>query len=172
MHTTVLPLAKKEGLKVQSLNDETLVFDTTTDKAYVLNHCAAAVWKACNGRRTVPELVRFVNQETPTSEQSVWYALGQLNELLQEPVTIPSEYAAISRRTFLKRSGLVAAAVTVPLVLSIVAPSPASAQSVTTFCCLCNNGFQTITGNCASCEIVCSTRDGVDACPPGLCGGA
>lgn len=164
MSRTILPLAKKDGLKVQTVDQDTLVYDSTTDKAYVLNPSAAAVWKACNGQRTVPELAQLLNRETPTDEQVVWYALGQLNELLQEPVPVPQELARISRRKFLKRAGLVAAAVAIPVVVSIVAPSPAAAQSATTICCTCNDFYKTFQADCNACTSYCVSRGGVYAC--------
>lgn len=158
------PLARRDDLVIQTAFDETIVFDHKTEKAYVLSPSAAAVWRACNGKRSVQEIAHALQLESPTSEQTVWYALGQLNELLQEPVTLPNEMRGISRRQFLKRAGIVAGAAAIPIVVSIVAPTPAHAQSVSFICCICNDGFSVIQVECAACSAVCATHNGVDVC--------
>lgn len=145
MQRSQYPLARQQNLVVQPAADELLVFDTTTDKAYVLSPSAAAVWRACDGKRSVQEIANYLNQTVPTNEQVVWYALRQLNDLLQEPVALPNEIAGISRRQFLKRAGLVAGAAAIPVVVTLVAPTPAHAQSVLdTLCCVCNGGIPTV----------------------------
>lgn len=169
MSPTILPLARQDGLKIQPIADETLIFDTASEKAFVLNPSAAAVWRACNGQRTIPQLVRHLSRETPTDEQTVWYALAQLSELLREPVTPPPEFTRLSRRKFLQQTGLVAAAAAVPIVISMVAPPPAAAASVINFCCLCNNGTQTQTGTCEDCDTFCSDKNGKADCSSGNC---
>lgn len=164
------PRARHNQLRIQSVAGETLVYDDRTDKVYVLNPTATAVWTACDGQRTIPELVRYLNQQTPTDEQTVWYALGQLNDLLEQPVQAPRNQVNLSRRQFLKRSGLVAAAVSVPVVVMLVAPRPAAAQSTEIYCCICVDNFvPTVTG-CIECEVICnSSHGGVDFCDPGIC---
>ena len=76
-----LPLARTTDLNVQSVGQETLVYDRKTDKAYVLNPAAAAVWGAANGERTIQEIAAYLSRETPTSEQTVSYALGQMQRV-------------------------------------------------------------------------------------------
>lgn len=170
MSRTTLPLARKDGLQIQTVPGETLVYDGSTDKAYVLSPSAAAVWRACNGARSVQEIAQYLSADTPTNEQVVWYALGQLNDLLVEPVTLPKELAGISRRQFLKRAGVVAGAVAIPVVVSIVAPSPAHAQSVNIWCCMCANGIGNSYTNCDQCDSFCQTVGSTLAnCLPGLC---
>jgi hypothetical protein len=143
-----LPPARKTNLVVQTIELETMVYDTTTDNAYVLNPTAAAVWRACDGKRSVSDIAAHLSHDTPTTEQTVWYALGQLKELLEEPV-------AVSRRKFLKMSGAVAASVAIPLVVKMVAPGAASAQSATgVTCCF----YQCDIGPADECH-------GPDGCP-------
>ncbi len=134
-----LPLARSIHLIVETVGNETLVYDRKTDKAYVLSPSAAAVWRASNGMRSVADIATYLNQNIPMTETAVWYALGQLNDLLEAPVALPSEIATLSRRKFLKLSGAVTAGLTLPLVVTIVAPSVASAQSATGVCCECRN---------------------------------
>ncbi len=163
MKTTSLPLARHDDLNIQTLAGELLVYDRRTDKAYVLSPSAAAVWRACNGERSVKQIADSLSRQTPTTEQAVWYALSQLNELLVKPVTIPNEFAGLSRRQFLKRTGLIAGAAAVPVVVSIVAPPSAHAQSVTQVCCRCVN-YTSVFGNCDQCDFICSGAGGLVSC--------
>ena len=154
MSRTIRPQARREDLIVQPAADELLVFDRGTDKAYVLNLTATAVWRASNGKRTVPEIATYLSRETPTSESTVWYALGQLQDLLEEPVTLPHELVDVSRRKFLKMSGAVAAGVAVPVVINIIAPTPAHAQSATCFAPgTCVDFFVVTCAECCSADL-------------------
>jgi hypothetical protein len=173
MNDKRLPLARRDDLEIQNVAGETLVYDGSTDRAYVLSPSAAAVWRACNGERTPQEIANYLSRETPTNEQVVWYALGQLNDLLVEPVETPRELAGVSRRQFLKRAGLVAGAAAIPVVVCIVAPPPAHAQSSSGFCCTCaNNVFQDVL-TCEQCTLFCIGEGSTQAsCTPvGSCFG-
>jgi len=162
------PRARTVDLSVHSVDQETLVYDKTTDKAYVLNPTASAVWRACNGERTVPELAVYLSQQSPTSEQTVWYSLGQLKDLLEEPVTVPQEFAGISRRKFLFITGAVAAGVAVPVVVMLSAPAPAQAQSGALLTCNCLFSDCISVSNCdTECATYCS---GSIACCGESCG--
>ena len=171
MFRTIFPQARKDELLIEDAANELVVYDTQTDKAYVLNPAAAAVWRACNGKRSIQELTRYLNQRTPTTEQAVWYALGQLNELLEQPVTPPREFTKMTRRDFLKRASVAAGAAAIPVVVKIVAPTPAHAQSATV-CCMCNDqpGFGISMGDCALCTQYCDAgHSGTDTCSGGNC---
>jgi hypothetical protein len=109
--------------------------------------------------------------------KSVWYALSQLNDLLEEPVTLPPEMSGMSRRKFLKMSGAVAAGVAAPLVVKMVAPIPAQAQSGGGggVCCQCDlpagGSFFVSASTCSDCDAECK-EFGADAggCnPAGQC---
>ncbi len=163
------PLARQADLIVQTVATEVLVFDKQTDRAYVLSPAAAAVWRACNGKRSVREIADYLNQTSPTNEQTVWYALSQLEDLLQEPLLMPKTMVGISRRQFLKRAGLVAGAAAIPVVVKMVAPTAAHAQSVMEFCCVCNNTptAGTVVADCAVCTGLCVANGGVASCVVG-----
>lgn len=158
MAKSVKPSARHAELRVQTVNDETLVYDDRTDKAYVLSPSAAAVWRACNGQRSVAEIAQYLSAQTPTDVQVVWYALEQLNPLLDAPVQAPQGISGLSRRQFLARTGLIAGAVTLPVVVSIIAPKAAHAQSVTTVCCTCLNSAQISLTNCLDCVPYCQQQ--------------
>ena len=119
------PCARREGLVVQELSDEVLVYDLDRHKAHCLNQAAAMIWKQCDGQKSVKEIVRRAGKKlgTPIDEQVVWLALSQLEKkhLLRERVSKPAEVASMSRRALVQRVGLTA--VLLPLITSITAPT-------------------------------------------------
>ncbi len=154
------PKARQAGLNIQELPDETLIFDTENDQANCLNATAALVWKHADGTRSVSDIAREMSQtlNAPVDTRVVWYALEQLSnkKLLQEPGPIPNEYDKMSRRAFLSKVGIVGAAVAIPVIVSIVAPSPAHAQSG------CAGGACVTTADCCPtfvcCGVTCETE--------------
>ena len=136
-HDDVLPLARNAELVIQELPDETLVYDQQRHHAHCLNRTAAYVWKRCDGKSTCADVERLLREEMsiPAGEEALFLALKQLEDanLLAEPVAdVAGERPAASRRELLKTIGLAAAAaVCIPLVTSIVAPTPAQAGSTT-----------------------------------------
>ena len=145
--------ARKEGLLVHPLEDEVLVYDLVRHKAHCLNLASATVWKHCDGSQDARDLARIVTRELDMAfdEQMVWLALGQLDKarLLEQRIGPASGPARISRREVIKRVGL-AAAVSVPLISSIVSPTPAQAAT-----CVAKNGACTSSLQC--CSKVCNT---------------
>ena len=127
----VMPRARKTGLIVKGLNDEVLVYDLERDKAHSLNSSAAFIWKKCNGRRTVREVAQALSKEfkVPADEQTVWLALDQLSKfnLLETKVTRPAGVPQISRRQMMRIGAT--AAFALPVIISIVAPTAANAQT-------------------------------------------
>jgi hypothetical protein len=126
------PSARKAGLVVQELPDETLVYDLERDRAHCLNQTAAFVWRQCDGRTTAGEIARALKAETaaPVDERIVWLAIDQLarNHLLDAIPDRPPRFSGLNRREVMRAMGITAA-VAVPLVASIVAPTPAQAAT-------------------------------------------
>jgi hypothetical protein len=145
--------ARKEGLLVHALEDEVLVYDLVRHKAHCLNQASATVWKHCDGRNAARDLARIVGRELDIrfDEQMVWLALLQLDKarLLENRILPASGPARISRRDVIKRAGL-AAAISVPLISSIVSPTPAQAAT-----CVAKGGNCTSSLQC--CSKVCNT---------------
>lgn len=131
------PERRREGLVVRELPDEVLVYDRQRHKAHCLNSTAAFVFKQCDGRTSVREIAGRLPGalELPADEGLVWMALDRLGKghLLEERVA-PPDAARFSRRTLLRRLGVGAAAL-LPLVSSIVAPTPAEAAASCTNNC-------------------------------------
>jgi hypothetical protein len=127
------PEARKEGLIVHELSGEVLVYDLDRHKAHCLNKTAALVWERCDGKTSVPQLVQQLETalKTPVDEEVVWLAVDQLGKsrLLQEKIAPETGRVRLSRRELIKRAGL-GAALALPLVTSIIAPTAAQAGSL------------------------------------------
>lgn len=149
------PLARKDKLVIQELPDELLVYDQQRDKAHCLNRSAALIWKRCDGKTSVVEISRRVANDlgAPLDERAVWFALAQFDKdhLLQHKTTMPAGMLpGMNRRQLVKTLGL-AAVVAVPLVTSIVAPTPAQAAT-------CLPSGSTCTGSVECCSGLCSAN--------------
>ena len=148
------PKARSEGVVVRELDGEVLVYDLDTHRAVCLNGAAAAVWRLCDGRRT-PDDIRRALGKTPVGavpEEFVWLALEQLGRdgLLDTRLPArPPALAGLSRREMIRRVGL-AAAVALPAVASIVAPTPADAASCLPSGSTCSDSAQCCQGSICS----------------------
>lgn len=128
------PRARSNNLLVAAVEDEIVIYDKDRDRVHSLNRTASLVWQRCDGLTNVAEMARVLQRELdlPADEGMVWLALDELNRahLLEEPFTRPPVGTSISRRDILRKVGRAsAAALLLPVVSSIVAPTPANAFS-------------------------------------------
>ena len=125
---SLVPKARHHELVVQELGDEVLVYDLKHHQAHCLNRTAALIWEHCDGKQTVKGLARMLEQKlgVATGEEVVWLGLRQLNKyhLLQEEMGPSAGPERISRRELGRRLGA-ATALSLPLILSVVAPTAA-----------------------------------------------
>ena len=130
-------LAREEELVVQELSDEVLIYDLRQHKAHCLNQTAAFVWNHCDGETTADQIAKLMEEEwnTPVSEEAIWFTLDKLGkaDLLQERIALPQAQAGISRRSAMRRLGF-GALLAVPVVMSIVTPTPAALSSIPQVC--------------------------------------
>ncbi len=144
----LIPEARRVGLVVQELSGEVLVYDRERNKAHCLNSTAARVWEYCDGKRSVAQIARAIEGEinAPVDEDVIWLGVEQLSKthLLQESAKLPEHKSGLSRREVMKRIGL-AAAVALPVVTSIIAPSAAQAAN-----CLPSGSACTASAQCCS----------------------
>ncbi len=121
----MIPQARKDGLVVHVLGEETLVYDLERDRAHCLNRLAVLIWQHCDGKTTVANLMRLLQDELPASgrEDLILSALNQLSRahLLQEKLKNRDQTSRFSRREVMRKLGR-AAAISLPLVTSITAP--------------------------------------------------
>lgn len=122
------PEARTDDVLVEKVGDELVVYDRARHEAHRLNAPAAVVWQHCDGRRTEEELARVLGDTLggPADGDVVRFALGELD---RAKLLVPGAVAidAISRREVLTR--LRKAAYLLPVVASMVAPTPLAAAS-------------------------------------------
>ena len=149
--TITQPRARTERLIVKEVQDEVLVYDMDRDKAHCLNLSAAAVWKKCDGRNTPAQIANSLQAESQANvnEDFVWLALDQLarDHLLEEPLEWPAAIQRLTRREAVRRIGI-GAAIAIPLVTSILTPTPTQAATCLARNKACANPAQCCSGNC------------------------
>jgi len=128
------PQTRRSGLLIRELPDELLVYDQEQHRAHCLNRTAALVFRHADGTRTAAELARLPGAD----DEVVTLALDQLAGAglleVQASDTDPEISAGMSRRDVARRVGL-AAAILLPAVASIVAPTPAEAAATCVTSC-------------------------------------
>ena len=163
----LLPKARSEGIITKEIDGELLIYDGARDQAYCLNETAAAFWKLCDGRTSVSEIIELWTVSSEQNRESrecvVWLALDQLcrSNLLEEtkgktfwPPPI-SEIPNMSRREAVRRIGL-GAAIALPLVIAMTAPTPAeAAASCKHHCDSCSSPIECC-GTCSTSVPGCS----------------
>jgi len=180
-----LPVARKEGLLVEPVGDETVVYDAETKEAHCLSPLTAAVFAHCDGDTTIEELTSVTAERLgePVEASRVLDALAQLEE--RELMAVPAKARDdLSRRDMLRRSAAAAGGVAMaPLITSVVAPNAIAANSATCanlLCCPCctisdlnKQECCTITNVTQNCQCVNGSRVlqyGVGHVPPGPTG--
>lgn len=148
------PVARTRNLIVTAAADaDVLVYDPATHHIHKLNAAAAAIWRLCDGRRSVAELARDAASASDLhiDERAVTLALTKLGEagLLAQPEAMWGRVPAQSRRAFVRRAA-VAGAVAVPAVISMTAPAAAGVASGCTSDGDCRAGFQCTNNECTS----------------------
>jgi len=159
----MLPLQRKADLIVQELADETLVYDRERHKAHCLNRPAALVWRHCDGQTTLAQIAAMLHAELglPADVGVVQLALDRLERchLLQIRTTRRAEEARASRRDLVRKLGV--AAVALPVVMTIFAPTAAAAASGTT---------STACATCIGMGLPCTDLTGTTCVPKGASG--
>jgi len=124
-----------ETVHAETLEGELCLYDWQRLEVHNLNPTAARVWELCDGQTTPQEMAAQLHGDlTPAqAEELVWLALKRLEKanLLDErnKVVQPAgpQREVYSRREMLTKLGV--AAIMLPVVSTIVAPSPVEAQS-------------------------------------------
>jgi len=154
------PTSRREGLVSKHVEGELLIYDRTRDQAHCLNESAAAIWRLCDGRTSVPEIAQRLGvahssgqtQVSGIDEQVVWLGLEDLRRkhLLDEPAgspQVPIGIGSMSRREAVRRIGL-GASIALPLVATIISPTPAQAATCRHNNASCSTGSECCSGVC------------------------
>jgi hypothetical protein len=147
------PGRRTDSVVVSEVADETVVYDLTRHKAHCLNPTAAFIWKACDGETTVAEIARRLGEQVGAAvgEDLVWRGLDHLDKarLLEGPIAFPGG-RRMSRRDLLRKSSL--AAGLIPIVASLVVPTPAiAANTCTPPNCVASNACRGAIDLCKCC---------------------
>ena len=125
------PMVRTDQLVCEDVSEECVIYDAREKKAHHLNSTVTWIWQKCDGNTNVEALAcSFERQFNVTDGLPVLITgLEQLEarDLLDNPVDLnllASEQAAISRRAV-----VAGGSVLMPLVVSILAPTPAAAKS-------------------------------------------
>lgn len=131
--------------------DELLVYDEGTHKAHCLNKTAAIVWLECTGNATVPEIAKKVEKQLHTEGDDTLVGLAIMklykSGLLEKTEAGPGGENLPNRRDVLKRVGT-AAIVALPIVTTMLVPTPAHAASCFPLLHTCSNNTQCCSGHC------------------------
>ena len=155
-------MARTDGLVVEDVGDEVLVYDQRNDQAHCLSRDAAMVWRVCDGRTSPAELATALSLEVETVDRAI-AELESCGLFDHGPV------AGITRRQATAKMAKVGvAAASAPMIYSIMAPTPALAASQN-FCLSlsCTNPADPTTccqttGGCGTCH-----KNGCACCGPG-----
>ena len=141
------PRARADCLS-REFGDEVLVYDPQNNVGHCLNSTAAAAWKLCDGNSSPSQIARTLSRQfcALVDESVVLLALDRLADahLLVAPEV---RVERPSRRVVIRRIGI-AAAIALPLVTSIVAPTPAEAASCFPDGHACTSPAQCCSGIC------------------------
>ena len=146
-----LPLARREGLLIENLPDEVLVYDLDKKRAHCLNQTAALIWNHCDGTTSVEAMTTILQDRSGArvEEDVVWFGLDQLGKarLIDGPLPTRHDRQRMSRRQLIKTIGLAAS---IPLVVSILAPQASAALSCAHPTCIpaCVGLCTCTAGNC------------------------
>ena len=146
------PQARLDCL-TREFGDEVLVYDRERNVGHCLNATAAATWKLCDGKKSASELASILTRQfsAPIKEPVVLLALEELSQA-RLLVNAEKPVRRTSRREAIRAIGI-AGAIALPLVTSLVAPTPARAAS-----CL-HNGMPCV-NNAQCCSGICGVSSG------------
>ena len=152
---SIKPLAKTSDILVQQLENELLVYDLKTNKAFCLNETSAMIYQLCDGAKTTADISNLMSRKlkTPVPKDFISLALDSFKkeDLLEESERIEIDFNGLTRRQVIKQVGL-ASLIALPIVSSVVAPS-----AVLAFSCVTS-------GNPAPGAIITCTSSGIGAC--------
>ncbi len=169
------PVASRDGLLVRELGEEVVVYDLERHEAHCLNRTAGLVFRYSDGRRTVAEIAARLQSELKLAadESVVWLALDRLDEagLLVHNPGRPCEPGGWSRRGAMLRMGS-GLAVLLPVVTSILVPTPAEAGAscVPAGACGTNSGAPCYRTSGSFCGQGCTCQG--STCTSGCCDGS
>ena len=135
------PRSLRQGLSIQKVGEETLIYDERIHRAFCLNQVSSAVWTHCDGTQSVGQIAAALCSELnqPVTEETVLLALAQMEEngLLEPGTESPSQAGvaadgSISRRSLMATLGAGAVMMLpLPAIAAGMAPKPFAGSGCT-----------------------------------------
>jgi len=125
------PCARRDGIVREKLASETILYDQSTHRAHCLNETVALVWESADGKRPVDEIASILHDALgiPADREVVLLAMQELGASGLLEVAQPG-VKRLTRREVARRLAMAgASAAMVPLVATVLAPTPAMASS-------------------------------------------
>ena len=159
------PKAKRRDLIVEKAGNELVVYDLERVRAHCLNEAAAQIWHLCDGKRTVEQIAARMTIDLDAGARLIVVrdTIARLDRLGLVEDADPN-VIRMSRRELTRKIGIgLAAGLALPLITSIVAPSPANATScvktgkscVSLPCCLGHGTCCTSGTHVGTCQHTC-----------------
>lgn len=136
------PKTKNENIVVQEMDNEILIYDLKTNKAFCLNETSAMIYNLCDGKKSIAEISQHLKQKLnqPITEDLIWLALDSFKKdnLLEQSEQFEINFNGLSRRQVVKKIGL-ASMVMLPIISSIIAPTAAHGASLAPLFAACTS---------------------------------
>lgn len=163
------PAARADGLLVEKVGNDTVVYDVEAKEAHCLKGLASLVFAGADGKTSAEDLAAAAEKSLgePVTYAQVQDAIAQLEgiALLDTPLLLKD---GLSRREVVKKAGYAGAAATVlsPLITTLMTPTAAfAASSIATGCSGCGKNPDCVSNHC------CQNNAGKQ-CSQGCCVGA
>jgi hypothetical protein len=160
-----LPSSRNSDIIVTKLDNEVLIYDLTTHKAFNLNETSSIVYQSCGDGLTFEELKR----KHRFTDDLIYLTLDELKEknLLEKDAGYKSSLLGLSRREAIRKVGL-ATMVVLPVITGLVAPLAVHAVSNSCAATNCKNGNTACNpgGGCSAlrADFVCCSALGSCSC--------
>ena len=125
------PIVRTDQLVCEDVSGECVIYDAREKKAHHLNSTLTWIWRRCDGNTTIEALADSFEQEFNITDGLPVLVTGleqlEARDLLDNTFDfnlLATEQAAISRRAI-----VAGGSVLMPLIVSILAPTPAAAKS-------------------------------------------
>jgi len=123
------PRAREQGLLVEEVEGDTLVYDLDRHQAHCLGPVLAAVWRLCDGRRTPADIARRLRRPSGVDldPEVVTVGLRRLSRarLIEGRALASANVSTRDRRALLKKAALLGGLA----LATITAPTAASAAT-------------------------------------------
>jgi hypothetical protein len=172
------PAARDEGLLIENVADEVVVYDVEGKEAHCLSALPAVVFMNCDGRTSLADLADVAGKKLgrTVSTEDVQDVLTELQN--RDLLTARADgMGAMTRRSMLRKSAIAGGVVTAaPLISSVFAPPALAANSATCgrlLCCPCCTGSGFNKDDCCfhegetvNCQCVSALGNSTKKCKP------